>query len=592
MDHFGGASGTFQQRYCLYDQFWREAHKSSFDARQDDKGPMFFYTGNESPLEEYVNATGLMWEVGERLGALLVWAEHRYEPMTHPSLQGTPNCFAYCTTAQALADYAALIAAVKEEFGASESPVVAFGGSYGGMLAGWLRIKYPDVVVGSIAASAPIWGLASTLQTEGLDRSAQAISRGVSKFGGATDQCMENIRAGWTLIDQVGRTSVGLKLLKQSAKSCYDLNSADELISWIGGPWFDMAEGDYPFESTYITYSVGPGYIPLPAWPLRVACESLNKDFGIELEGSVSDVEYTLRMGEIEVRVNWDQSTGNGAFLTEVSIIDSGVLDLVAGLRNAVGVWYNITKDKQCFDINSDVVAWKQEEIAMDLAKEPLETIALASCPERCPPCPDCPPCPTAYCEDGPSTCSYTHELSKTFSWSGVVYNEDLYLHNNNVQGVGRDMFWPPSVQRNYTVEDIVGPHTMSTGPASYMDQQGLYGAPTLSDRWSGWREAYYGSSNITGHRNIVWSNGALDPWSGAGVYPAGGGPEGPMVQNISEDGSQIALVIDLGAHHVDLFFSDPNDSPVITEARALEERFIVQWCQEAYYATSNTAFV
>ena len=47
-----------------------------------------------------------------------------------------------------------LYAALKDEFG--DVPVVAVGGSYGGMLAGWLRMKYPSAVAGARRALPPL----------------------------------------------------------------------------------------------------------------------------------------------------------------------------------------------------------------------------------------------------------------------------------------------------------------------------------------------------------------------------------------------------------------------------------------------------
>ncbi|CAJ1453581.1 unnamed protein product [Effrenium voratum] len=219
------------------------------------------------------------------------------------------------------------------------------------------------------------------------------------------------------------------------------------------------------------------------------------------------------------------------------------------------------------------------EEVESAEASPGLESSADCA---ACPPCPDCPPCPLQRCNQSAVPCNFTGTLPNTFSWDAITCNDDL--SQIEAQGLGHDLYWPPSVpSRNFSVASVVGPKGLRPGCSGRLTQMGLQGAPVSSDPWSGWMTAYYGGRDVSQHRNIVWSNGALDPWSGQGVYPPDGGPEGPMVQNISEDGSQIALVLDLGAHHLDLMFSDPRDPPCAKAARQIEAQRIRSWCQEAY---------
>ena len=110
-----------------------------------------------------------MWDIAPEFGAMLVFAEHRYygeslpfgaessskDPLKVGYLSSSQvmylinitNSFTMNLNFQALADYVDLISFLRKTIeGASQSPVITFGGSYGGMLAAWIRTKYPHIV--------------------------------------------------------------------------------------------------------------------------------------------------------------------------------------------------------------------------------------------------------------------------------------------------------------------------------------------------------------------------------------------------------------------------------------------------------------
>lgn len=107
------------------------------------------------------------------------------------------NFLGYLTSQQALADYVLLIDYLQNDKSYpansnSRNPVIAFGGSYGGMLSAWLRMKYPASVIGAIAASAPILQFQGLVPCENFNRIITSVFR-VSSSG----DCTSPIKYAW-----------------------------------------------------------------------------------------------------------------------------------------------------------------------------------------------------------------------------------------------------------------------------------------------------------------------------------------------------------------------------------------------------------
>lgn len=179
VDHFSfTTSTTFGLRYLFNDSYW------------EDGNPIFFYAGNEGSVDMFVQGSGFIWEIAPRFSAMVVFAEHRYYgesiPFGAKSLSD-PDHAGYLTSAQALADYVMLVTQLRESGEGPPSPVIAFGGSYGGILAAWMRMKYPEVVHGTIASSAPIWQIGGLVPCNAFN---EIVTR-------VYNDCSDTIKASW-----------------------------------------------------------------------------------------------------------------------------------------------------------------------------------------------------------------------------------------------------------------------------------------------------------------------------------------------------------------------------------------------------------
>ncbi|XP_063709095.1 thymus-specific serine protease-like [Culicoides brevitarsis] len=120
-------------------------------------GPLFIYIGAEWEITPGWATGGHAYDMARHHKGYLVYTEHRYYGASRPTTDVSFENLKWLNVDQALADLAAFIQWFKATTpGLADSKVILVGGSYAGTMAIWMRQKYPHLVTGSWASSAPL----------------------------------------------------------------------------------------------------------------------------------------------------------------------------------------------------------------------------------------------------------------------------------------------------------------------------------------------------------------------------------------------------------------------------------------------------
>ncbi|XP_078082763.1 uncharacterized protein LOC144502552 isoform X1 [Mustelus asterias] len=290
VDHFSFTSHQklYRQRYLLTDQFWVK-----------NFGPIFLYTGNEGDIWDFANSSRFIIELASEQQAMVIFAEHRYYGKSLPFGKKSydKSNIEFLTIEQAVADYVILITQLKADHNANNCSVIVFGGSYGGMLSAYMRIKYPNVVDGALASSAPV------VSTTNLGDSRQFFHDVTKDFERNSPDCVLTIRRGFQELEALAQQQAWSKIASKLplCKAVKSKKEIDHLYGWARNAFTYLSMFNYPYKT-----EVG---LHFPANPVDVACR------------------YILKKA-----------------------------DHIEGLLDILGMFYNSTGNKKCFDIYTEYI--------------------------------------------------------------------------------------------------------------------------------------------------------------------------------------------------------------------------------------------
>jgi lysosomal Pro-X carboxypeptidase len=330
LDHFSYEDErTFPLRYLIKNEF--------FD-KNDPTSPILFYCGNEGRIEDFWENSGFLTDyLASRFKALVIFGEHRFFGKSFPfggKQDKDSKKNRYLTSEQALSDFVELLVKFKKENNISEKKIIAFGGSYGGMLSSWARMKFPHVFSGAVASSAP------TLLFEDITLIQNSFFKiATDTYRRYDNNCPNLIRSGFEKLlnirnsKRISKNKSVLKSLNDIFKPCKKIeNSYDvkKLEATIEDALITLAQYNYPYETNFIYPTLGD--------PVKVACEK------------ISEIKNNTQLLNLDPIFS---SSINFAF-SKYNQIDIDTTVKFKYLKVAIDVLFNYTNTQTCLDIGND----------------------------------------------------------------------------------------------------------------------------------------------------------------------------------------------------------------------------------------------
>ncbi|CAP38389.2 Protein CBR-PCP-3 [Caenorhabditis briggsae] len=276
----GFEQGMFRQRENHFDNrnpdfFQQKFYKNSQWAQPG--GPNFLMIGGEGPEgPRWVLNENLTWlTYAKKYGATVFILEHRFYG---DSLVGQNNDnFNVLTSLQMLYDLAEFIKAVNIRTGTS-APWITFGGSYSGAMSAWMREVFPELVIGAVASSGPVF--AKTDFYEYL----MVVEKSIRTYD---KTCADRIQSGFSTMQTMFQTKEG----RQNLSDIFQLQPpfGDNVTDTDQHYFFSNIYGNFQGAVQYSGDNTGPyanGY------GIPDMCKFMTNDSNTPLNNIVQFNEY------------------------------------------------------------------------------------------------------------------------------------------------------------------------------------------------------------------------------------------------------------------------------------------------------------